>query len=330
TEEFAQLAFARPEDVDALVESSHGEVAECLRIAWRFRSELAAQLANPGKIVEAPAPVQTTTTVPVPIASVPPPYVPRPNAPVPASADMAGTAVATHGIPAMANSGSASTGEAPSQAASGLQFSVGMIGGAVLLLFKFGAFFLKFAKVWLSMLLAIWAYSTVYGWPFATGFVLLIFVHEMGHVFAARWMGVPVSAPMFIPFMGALITLKENPRDAWSEAVMAYGGPLAGAIGATLCAVAGLAFNSPFLIALGLVTFVLNLFNMAPVPPLDGGRICAAVSTWFWFVGILVLGAGLFYFKGVSSIILILIILLRLSAYSGSILAYRRAAGSLL
>ncbi|MEZ0299760.1 MAG: site-2 protease family protein, partial [Candidatus Methylacidiphilales bacterium] len=71
-------------------------------------------------------------------------------------------------------------------------------------------------------------------------------------------------------------------------------------------------------------------FNMAPVPPLDGGRICAAVSTWFWFVGILVLGAGLFYFKGVSSIILILIILLRLSAYSGSILAYRRAAGSLL
>ncbi|MEZ0298346.1 MAG: NUDIX domain-containing protein, partial [Candidatus Methylacidiphilales bacterium] len=74
TEEFAQLAFARPEDVDALVESSHGEVAECLRIAWRFRSELAAQLANPGKIVEAPAPVQTTTTVPVPIASVPPPY----------------------------------------------------------------------------------------------------------------------------------------------------------------------------------------------------------------------------------------------------------------
>ncbi len=74
------------------------------------------------------------------------------------------------------------------------------------------------------MLLMIWVYAMMFGWRFAAGFVFLIFVHEMGHVIAAKWLGMPVSAPLFIPFVGASIIMKENPRDAWTEALMAYGG----------------------------------------------------------------------------------------------------------
>src|SRR5580698_6205935 len=86
------------------------------------------------------------------------------------------------------------------------------------------AFLVKFKfllgglKTILSMGFMIWIYSTMWGWKFAAGFVFLIFVHEMGHVFAAKWLGLPVSAPLFIPFLGAAILLKENPRDAWTEA----------------------------------------------------------------------------------------------------------------
>src|SRR5271168_3271724 len=109
-----------------------------------------------------------------------------------------------------------------------------IIGGAIAVA-KFGFLLLKSLKTSLSMLLMIWVYSWTFGWPFAAGFVVLIFVHEMGHVIAAKWLGLPVTAPIFIPFVGAYITMKENPRDAWTEALMAYGGPLAGGIGGWVC-----------------------------------------------------------------------------------------------
>lgn len=164
-------------------------------------------------------------------------------------------------------------------------------------------------KTALSMLVSIWAYSLLFGWKFAVGFVILIFVHEMGHVIAAKWLGIPVSAPLFIPFMGAAIIMKQNPRDAWTEALMAYGGPLMGGLGGWACFWLALQMQEPWLMALASVTFVMNLFNMIPIPPLDGGRICAAVSAWFWFIGLLLLGAALYYFRGFFSIFIIVIVL---------------------
>jgi Zn-dependent protease len=157
--------------------------------------------------------------------------------------------------------------------------------------------------------LMIWVYSWTFGWPFAAGFVLLIFVHEMGHVIAAKWLGMPVTAPIFIPFVGAYITMKENPRDAWTEALMAYGGPLAGCIGGWFCWWLALQFHEPWIMGVASITFVMNLFNLIPVPPLDGGRICAAVSPWFWFIGIILLGAAVFYFHASASIFIIIIVL---------------------
>lgn len=183
------------------------------------------------------------------------------------------------------------------------------LGAGVIAVLKFKYLLFGGLKTGLSMFVMIWLYSVFYGWPFAVGFVLLLFVHEMGHVIAAKMLGIPVSAPLFIPFMGAAIVMKENPRDAWTEALMAYGGPLAGAAGGWLCWWASLQFNLPWLMAVAAATFVVNLFNLIPIPPLDGGRICAAVSPWFWFLGLLLLGAALFFFHGGVSTILLIIIL---------------------
>jgi Zn-dependent protease len=184
-----------------------------------------------------------------------------------------------------------------------------LIAGGVMAA-KFGFLLLKTLKTSLSMVLMIWFYSLAFGWPFAIGFVVLIFVHEMGHVIAAKMLGMPVSAPIFIPFVGAYITMKQNPRDAWTEALMAYGGPLAGGAGGWLCWVLAVQMQAPWLMAVASATFVINLFNLIPVPPLDGGRICAAVSPWFWFIGLLLLGAAVLYFHAVSSIIIIIIVLI--------------------
>ena len=181
------------------------------------------------------------------------------------------------------------------------------IGLLAIVKFKFAIF--GALKVGLSMLLSIWAYSLLFGWRFAIGFVLLIFVHEMGHYVAAKWLGIPVSAPIFIPFMGAAIIMKQNPRDAWTEALMAYAGPLAGCLGGWACWGLALQMQVPWMMAVASVTFVMNLFNLIPVPPLDGGRICAAVSAWFWFFGLILLGLALFYFRGFFSIIIILLVL---------------------
>src|SRR6202045_3730295 len=86
-----------------------------------------------------------------------------------------------------------------------------------------------------TMLISIWAYALFFGWRFAFGFVLLMFVHECGHLIVARKFGLPVSAPVFIPFMGAFILLKDQPRNAWMEACVGIGGPMLGSLGALAC-----------------------------------------------------------------------------------------------
>jgi len=99
-----------------------------------------------------------------------------------------------------------------------------------------------------------------------------------------------VSAPMFIPFMGAFIALKEAPRNAWMEACVGIGGPILGSLAAAACHALGLALNYPLLIALAWSAYFLNLFNLTPVGMLDGGRIVTALSPWLWLPGFAALG----------------------------------------
>jgi Zn-dependent protease len=140
--------------------------------------------------------------------------------------------------------------------------------------------------IW-SMALMIGAYAFIYPWTFAIGIVVMIFIHEMGHVVAAKRKGIPVTAPAFIPFLGALITLKRQPVDAATEAYLAFGGPLLGSIGAFVVFLLAYAFQSPILLSIAQVGFFLNLINLVPIHPLDGGRIVTAISRWLWVAGLI-------------------------------------------
>jgi Zn-dependent protease len=174
--------------------------------------------------------------------------------------------------------------------------------------FVFAAIFkFKLLTVAGSMLVSIGAYALLWGWQFAVGFVLLLLVHELGHVVEAKRQGLPVSAPMFIPFLGALITLKRLPDNAWAEAKVAIAGPILGSLGAAATWGIGEAIDSELLVALAFTGFFLNLFNLAPLTPLDGGRIVAAIHPVLWIVG-LVLLVGLAIVAPNPILILILIV----------------------
>jgi len=162
--------------------------------------------------------------------------------------------------------------------------------GLGFLLVKFGGLLLKLKVVTTgaSMLVSVAAYAWFWGLPFAIGFVLLIFVHELGHVLELRRQG-PASAPLFIPFLGAVIGMKQLPDDAWKEARVALAGPILGSVGAAACWIAGEATGSELLVGLAFVGFFLNLFNLIPIIPLDGGRAVGALHPVFWFVGLLMM-----------------------------------------
>lgn len=150
----------------------------------------------------------------------------------------------------------------------------------------------KGAKILLTMgtmVLSVWFYSRIFGWPFAAGFVVCILIHEMGHVFAAWRLGIPVSAPIFIPGLGALILGRKFGDSAWEGAIVGYGGPLFGTLAGLLCwGIYGLG-GSPLFLGLAFTAFFMNLFNMTPIYPLDGGRITAAVSPYIWLVGLAIM-----------------------------------------
>ena len=137
-----------------------------------------------------------------------------------------------------------------------------------------------------TALISVAAYSLLWGWEFAAGFVVLIFIHEMGHVIQLRREGLEASAPMFIPFLGAVIAAKSLGENALAEARVGLAGPILGTVGSAVCLVIAEAVNSDMLRALAYVGFFLNLFNLLPVVPLDGGRAMAAMAPWMWFLGL--------------------------------------------
>jgi Zn-dependent protease len=140
-------------------------------------------------------------------------------------------------------------------------------------------------KTLASMVLSIALYAPQWGVPFAAGFVLLIFVHECGHAVVLRREGIPAGAPVFIPFVGAFIAMRGMPRNAYVEAKVGIGGPVLGSIAAWLVLAVGLWSGRAMLVSLGHVGILINLFNLIPVSPLDGGRIAGAFSRRFWIAG---------------------------------------------
>ena len=156
--------------------------------------------------------------------------------------------------------------------------------------FVFTAIFkFKFLTVAGSMLISIGAYALLWGWQFASASSCCCSCTSSATCSRRRRQGLAVSAPMFIPFLGALITLKQLPDNAWAEAKVAIAGPILGGLGAAAVWGLGEYFDSELLVALAFTGFFLNLFNLAPISPLDGGRIVAAIHPALWLVGLVVL-----------------------------------------
>lgn len=155
-------------------------------------------------------------------------------------------------------------------------------------------------------------YAQLFGWAFGVGIVLLILVHESGHVVVARVMGLPVTLPVMIPFLGAFVSMKQQPRSVAQESVMAIGGPILGSLAAGLCYLGYLAMPSSsagqLLRALAYFGFLINLFNLVPVTPLDGGRVLSLLSKWFNVAG-LAIAAGLLLFGNFHSPVLFLVLI---------------------
>jgi Zn-dependent protease len=136
---------------------------------------------------------------------------------------------------------------------------------------KFFAFFVSFA-----------AYSVWFGsWQFGLGFVLLILVHELGHVAEAKRQGLPVTLPTFIPFLGAYVTVQHGNLPPWRSALVSLAGPFVGGLGAAGVWAVGEARNTTWLVVLANIGFLLNAVNLLPIGILDGGAVWRAVSdTW--------------------------------------------------
>lgn len=152
----------------------------------------------------------------------------------------------------------------------------------------------KLGKVALTggtMLLSVVVYAFIFGWKYAVGFVVLLFVHELGHYLAAKGRGLAVGAPTFIPFVGAWVQLKDMPHDAETDAWVGLAGPLLGTAGALVCYLLARSWNLDWLLAVAYAGLFLNLFNLIPLMPFDGGRVTAVLSPRLWLLGVPVLVA---------------------------------------
>ena len=158
-----------------------------------------------------------------------------------------------------------------------------------------------------TMLLSVVLYAFIYGWRYAVGFVALLFVHEIGHFIAARKRGLNVGWPTFIPFVGAWVALKDMPHNAETEAYVGLGGPLLGTVGALLAYVMARSWDANWLLAVAYSGFFLNLFNLIPLSPFDGGRITAVLSPRIWLLGVPVL-IGLFMLRPSPLLILVAVL----------------------
>jgi Zn-dependent protease len=160
--------------------------------------------------------------------------------------------------------------------------------GAWLLKLKGLAFLLKFGWAGISAVFSIAVYSLFFGWTFALGLVALLFIHEMGHAIVMKLKGIPVGGMIFIPMLGAAVLMRQMPQNARDEAEVGIAGPIAGAIASSFCLfMARMPGAHPVWAPLAYFGFFMNLFNLIPIVPFDGGRVLAAIDRRVWIVGFL-------------------------------------------
>lgn len=188
---------------------------------------------------------------------------------------------------------------------------LGLIAGNLkylLVLLKFG----KFGGTLISIGLTTLVYAQFFGWAFAAGLALLILIHETGHLVVARRLGIPTTMPILIPFLGAFVAMRQAPKTVAQESQMAIGGPILGSIGAAVfylgAQLAPDSWTGKLLLVLAFYGILINLFNLIPVTPLDGGRVLSVLSKWFNVAG-LAIAVGLFLFSPLKNPVLLLVII---------------------
>jgi Zn-dependent protease len=182
-----------------------------------------------------------------------------------------------------------------------------LIAGAIAL-FKYAFFVIPYGKTLITLVISFGAYAIFFGPWFAAGLVVMILIHEFGHVIEINRQGMKATAPVFIPFFGAAIFQREHPQSALHQAQIGIAGPLLGTVGAVVAYVLyGSTHFTPLLLA-AYLGFFINLFNLIPAGMLDGGWILGAVSKWFQVFGLALLGL-LVIFAGISPIIIVFVLL---------------------
>lgn len=166
---------------------------------------------------------------------------------------------------------------------------LGGIGAVIAALLKLQwlVVFLKFGLTGITAFISVFAYALIFGWPFAVGIVVLLFIHEMGHAIVMKLKGIPVGGMVFIPLLGAAVFMRQMPKNAKDEAEVGIAGPIAGALASLVClALALQPSQGPVIWApLAYFGFFINLFNLIPVLPFDGGRVLAAIDRRIWIIG---------------------------------------------
>ncbi|GAC1362706.1 MAG: hypothetical protein NVS2B12_40540 [Ktedonobacteraceae bacterium] len=161
--------------------------------------------------------------------------------------------------------------------------------GGWLLKFKSVLFLLKFGTAGISALISIGFYAVVFGWPFAIGLVAMLFIHEMGHALVMKLKGIPVGSMIFIPMLGAAVMMNQMPKNARDEAEVGIAGPIAGALAASFCLFVAQGLPHSVWAPLAYFGFFMNLFNLIPIVPFDGGRVLAAIDRRIWILGFVAL-----------------------------------------
>ncbi len=182
---------------------------------------------------------------------------------------------------------------------------------ATLFALKWLLFLPKFAISFLSIGASLFFYATAFGPKLGIVFILLLLMHELGHYYAFRAMGMPVSLPVFIPFVGAFVTVPQA-STITRDAIGAIAGPVLGSAAALVCFAYGTITGNQFWLACAHIGFFLNLFNLAPVPPLDGGRVIAVLSPRLWLIGIVGAVAAITFthtFSGITSLLLLVLVI---------------------
>jgi Zn-dependent protease len=165
-----------------------------------------------------------------------------------------------------------------------------------------------------SMLVTIAAYATKFRLGLVIGFVLITVIHEVGHAVVIRAKGLRTGYMVFIPFIGGAVTLKDQPRSAYDDAQIGLAGPIAGTLASLLSLQIYKWSDNPLYLLIASVGFVLNLLNLLPLGPLDGGRISAAVTKWMWLFG----GGAVVYktFKQPNPLMILILVLAAFQVYA--------------